>query len=295
MSAHKMPRRVVNYFLWILGTGSSILVFLIWFGFIPETVNGVKFVTDNLAIFGLLALVIFFICTLWLGYQIRAWHMSKMKAQATSVLASSSVALEQAPQSPRLVKMYASRFNVNLEKVLDSVNDKYWSLAVTQHKASLDVAEKLLSMIQSGKSIILLLANPDPNKDNPEGKEPEFIKWCEKKITALGVCSEIEGSLKRLHDHIFIKLKTKEERARFDVRLYNLPPLQTMIIIDKNAPDARLQFEPFGFKPDPAHSPLFIIEKAKDPDVFDFLLKSFEYVYGQSKPVKWKNYESSDR
>ena len=43
--------------------------------------------------------------------------------------------------SERLVKMYASREDINLEKMLDKVNKEYWSLAVTQHRSSLDVSE----------------------------------------------------------------------------------------------------------------------------------------------------------
>ena len=154
-------------------------------------------------------------------------------------------------------------------------------------------------MIQAGKTVRLLLADPDPNKNNPMGKEPEFVKLCVNKITAQNVPKEIENSLHDLHDRIYKEL-SPSERERFDVRLYNLPPLHTMIIIDQGEPDAWIQLESFGFKPDPTHAPLFIIEKAKYPDTFAYLLASFNYVWDEkknrlSKPVPWKDYENLDK
>ena len=52
-----------------------------------------------------------------------------------------------------------------------------------------------------------------------------------------------------------------------------------MIVIDPGGPDAKIHFEPFSYVPVEGKTPVFVIEKEKQRQVFDDLLESFNIAY----------------
>lgn len=75
MNTRKNTATIVKFILDAIGHIGSILWLLTLLGLIPEPLfQGVNFMQVYFPIFVSLALLIFFVSALWLGYQIRAWH-----------------------------------------------------------------------------------------------------------------------------------------------------------------------------------------------------------------------------
>ncbi len=188
---------------------------------------------------------------------------------------------------PNLVEMYDNRHSTPLASLLQDVVDKYWSLAVTQTSASTALSKTIVNMIKQGKAFRFPIINSKPNAQG-NGKEPEYFKESQGKTLHMYITSNVETALKRFRDDIVANL-APTEMALFDVKEYNLPITHTMIIIDPDRPNAKIRFEPFTYVPREGATPVWVVEKAKHPEVFKNLLESFEMAYKQAKPIDWNS------
>ena len=183
------------------------------------------------------------------------------------------------------VRMYDARSDVNIEELTKGTKKEYWSLAITQQMASKELSPTIVRMVKAGIKFKFLFINPNPNRDG--GKEPEYLKLSERGIVAGLLQDEAENSLKRFHEVVFKQLN-EEERRGLEVRLYNLPLTHTMIIIDQDQPDAKIQFEAFTYYAVVGKVPVFIVEKSRRLETFQNLLKSFQIAWDRARPVEWE-------
>lgn len=192
-------------------------------------------------------------------------------------------------QSEAFVRVYKSRNDVDLEELLKEVKNKYWSLAVTQHKAPMSLAPTIIKMIKEGINFRFLIINSQPNRDsdNKAKEEPEYFRDSQGTILHKHIDTDPDRTLKRFQDEIVAKLSS-DELLRLDVRKYNLPITHTMIIIDPDSDtNAKIQVEVFHYVAIEGKQPVFIIEKTKHPEVFRTLLESFENAYKKATPINW--------
>lgn len=226
--------------------------------------------------------VLIFIIIALVGISLIAYSMFLWKRQPPSKL----------PQM--FAGMYIGRGETNkLVERLASVKDKYWNLAVSQHQAANDkpVIDAIKKVLENAakknekkmnaethnlydKSVVLLLADTK--------KEPNFLKPCAGINHPPNTVQDAEKAVDLLKTHIFGARNLSENaKGLFEIGLYNLPLLNTLTIIDPNSPDAIIYLEPFVYAEDATvgNAPIFVIEKAKHPEVFKNLLASFEYAY----------------
>lgn len=263
----------------ILGSGIGyLLIFWDLYDHMSVLLNGnPTFITYALIIGGLAGLIG---VSLWVGFRFSTWKGAKHKD-----------AIPQVEQSRYNVMMYKSRSEIKIEDLLDKVKDKYWSLAVTQIKASMSLAPSIVKMIEEGKSFRFLIINAQP--DRPMSvPQPEYFKDSQGKIIHNFMNYEPKSTLQRFKadivDKLVHKLTPSELVARFDVREYNLPITHTMIIIDPDTPNAKIHFEVFHYVPVEGKQPVFIIEKTEHPEVFEILLQSFKNAYDRATPIDWE-------
>jgi hypothetical protein len=261
----KKIRLVVNYILWGIGTASSILVFLIWFGVIPETLNGVNFVINYPAVFGLFAVVIFFLCSLWLGYHIHAWRKPKMIPSSTA-------------NTKEMPEFYSSRKELEhahaLEDFLRSAKDEIdlmgfslWDIVVQNRKTIID-------LLKQGKHIRFILLSPTSVD----------VKRFEDAIVDADIKGQIEKSLEQLR-----KLKqslSDLEKGRLDVRTHDLLPFHTIVAVDAKSDSGLLNVEYYIYGTDSQPWISLRISKKNQPQLFEKYWKSFEYVHERSRDIE---------
>jgi hypothetical protein len=187
------------------------------------------------------------------------------------------------------VLMYQSRDVGNMGELLKRVKHTYWSLAVTQQEASRALSPIIVKMIRKeNKSFRFLLVNPNPNSQDGV-KEPEFFKEAQGRTIHTGLDNDIPSILSRMKNDIFAELLKEGDVSKFEVKEYNLPITHTMIIVDAAEPDAFIRFESFTYAAWEGATPIFVIEKAKQPEVFENLLKSFTNAWDAKNtiPIDW--------
>ena len=104
-------RKTVGSIFSVVGGVGAVVYFLEVFGFITlPLVKGAEYLADY---FGALALVVFFLCTLWGGYQIGIWRSKK--SVSTSIVAPQPRAVT-AKMQPKLDEIEKGLFEVMLER-----------------------------------------------------------------------------------------------------------------------------------------------------------------------------------
>jgi hypothetical protein len=192
------------------------LVFLIWFRFVPETINGAKLVIDYFAIFGVLALVALVICSLWLGYQIHTWLRRRSKMVWKGI------------------QFYASRKELNellpLKTFLLSAHHEIYFSGTTLTETILQKIEVVRDKLNEPVIMNFLVLDPDSTLVD---------RWDEAMVS--DTKSNLTSSLKT-----FCREKQKLPkivRDRCKIWKYDLIHLNSMIALDPNADDAKLLVE----------------------------------------------------
>lgn len=233
----------------VVGNIATILFLLGIFGIIPEHISGVEFLTEYFAFVVSLALAIFFLFALWLGYQISTWR----KPKTTQILQKGG-------------QFYSSRKELPpLENFLGEAKQEIWFIGISNEKLIGQSAEAFKKALMRGVSIKFLFLTPDSKISQ---------KWDEEMISATKKATEV--AIARLCK----KIKTLEEseKTKIEIFLYDLLPFNSFIVLDPRTSDAKIQVDLYLYNIEAELRPSIIISEKEQESLYMYYLKSFEFM-----------------
>lgn len=164
-----------------------------------------------------------------------------------------------------------SREDISLHDLLGSVKKSLTVIAVECNLFWEEQRNRLSKMIEE-KDIDFKFLLLDPESDLHKLQTHKIIDSNPERIKdSLRKFQEIKNSL------------SESDKEKLEIRTYNLPPLYTMIVIDENSEDAKIQVEPYIYMAKIRDKIVFIIPK-KESKFFNSYRTSYRYILKNSKP-----------
>jgi len=217
-------------------------------------------------IFVILALLIFFLSALWLGYQIHAWRKPKITKMVSVT-------------SPKEIPEFCSSRKElpTLEDFLRSTNFEIDLMGFSLWDTTVQNRKTIIDLLKQGKHIRFILLSPTS----------DLVKRLEDAIVDVNIKNQIQQSLEQL-----LKLKqslSDIERGRLDIRTHDLLPFHTIIAIDAKSDSGLLNVEYYVYGTDSRSWVSLRISKKNQPQLFEKYWKSYEYVHEHSRDIDASN------
>lgn len=163
-----------------------------------------------------------------------------------------------------------SREDIPLHDLLDGVKKSLTVIAVECNLFWEEQRNRISKMIEE-KDIDFKFLLLDPESDLHKLQTHKIIDSNPERIKdSLRKFQEIKNSL------------SESDKEKLEIRTYNLPPLYTMIVIDENSEDAKIQVEPYIHMAEIRDKIVFIIPK-KESKIFNSYRTSYRYILKNSE------------